>query len=504
MDDVSSIATPEAAGAPMSPPRRPLRERRYDAAPPLSRANRVLYGLGSVSNGIKNRSFSAFLLLFYNQVVGLPAPWIGAVIMIALTIDGLLDPAVGLISDNLRSRWGRRHPLMYASAIPYGIAFAMIWNPPAGWSPGATVAYLAACIVAVRFFDTFFEVPASAIAPELTEEYDQRTSLISFRYFFTFVGGLGLTFIAYRVFLKDAPGHADGLFNRAGYGHYGVLAGVVIAVAILVSTAGTHDRIPWLKDPPDRKLTWRILVSEVIGTIANRSLWVATASGVFAAAAAGIAGGLATYFNVYFWQLSVAQLSYLVTGGLVASFAGILLGPKVTEWLGKKRGAMVLFAASFVVSITPLSLRLAGVLPANGTPVVFAVLMTETVLTGALGLMLSIAITSMIADLAEDSEVKTGRRSEGLLVSADNFLKKTTSGVGVFVSSLMLSFVHFPAKAKPGDVPEGALRMLAMMYLPVMAALYLGAILCIIAYQIDRTKHEENLRVLRTRADRHA
>jgi Na+/melibiose symporter-like transporter len=291
------------------------------------------------------------------------------------------------------------------------------------------------------------------------------------------------------------------MFDRTAYGHYGLLAAAVIAVSILVSTAGTHSRIPWLNDPPPRKLTPKILVSEVLGTLANRSLWVATASGVFFSAAQGVAAALATYFYVYYWELTPAQLSYLVTGGLAGSFAGIVLGPKVTERLGKKRGAMVLFAAAFVAAAAPLVLRLAGFLPTNGTPLVMGALVGETVLTGALGLMLNIAVTSMIADIAEDSEVKTGRRSEGLLVSADNFLKKTTSGVGVFASSLMLGLVHFPAKAKPGQVPADALHSLALMYLPTLGALHLGAILCIIAYRIDRTQHEQNLRVLRERAE---
>jgi len=469
-------------------------------APPLSLFRAGLYGLGSMSNGIKNRSFAAFLLLFYNQVLGLPATTVGAVIMIVLMIDGLLDPTVGLISDNLRTRWGRRHPLMYASALPYGIAFALIWNPPAGLGPGGLVAWLTGCILAIRLFDTFFEVPASAMAPELTADYDRRSTLISFRYFFTFVGGMGLTFIGYRVYFAGGADGRKGLFDAAAYGHYGLLAGVVITAAILISTAGTHNRIPWLNLPPARRLTPRILVAEVLGTLANKSLWVATASGVFFAAAQGVASALGTYFNVYYWELTPAQLAYLVTAGLAGSFLGIVVGPMVTRRLGKKRGAMLLFAAAFVFSVAPIALRLIGVLPATGTPLVLGVLIGETFLSNAFALMLNIAVTSMIADLAEDSEVRTGRRSEGLIVSADNFLKKTTSGIGVFASSIMLGVAHFPDKAKPGAVPAEALRSLALMYLPTLGVLYVGAILCIIAYGIDRKRHEQNLEVLRIRA----
>lgn len=93
----------------------------WSKAPPLHFVTMLFYGLGSASNGIKNRSISTFLLLFYSQVVGLPATWVGSALAITLILDGMLDPVIGQISDNHRSRWGRRHPFIYFSAIPYAI-----------------------------------------------------------------------------------------------------------------------------------------------------------------------------------------------------------------------------------------------------------------------------------------------------------------------------------------------------------------------------------------------
>ena len=78
--------------------------------PKVGLSTKLFYGLGSVAYGVKDNGFSAFLLLFYNQVLGLPAPWVGAAIGIALVVDSVLDPVIGQISDNWRSRWGRRHP----------------------------------------------------------------------------------------------------------------------------------------------------------------------------------------------------------------------------------------------------------------------------------------------------------------------------------------------------------------------------------------------------------
>ncbi len=465
--------------------------------PDLRLGGMALYSLGSMSNGIKNRSLSAFLLIFYNQVMGLPPAWVGAIIMVILSIDGLLDPVVGVASDNARTRWGRRHPFMYASALPYGVMFALIWNPPLGLSPYGLVAFLSVTLLGTRLFDTFFEVPSSALGPELAEGYDERTNLIAVRYFFTFLGGALLTFIAYRVFLRDTTLHPDGLFNRTGYGQYGLLAGVVIAVVILVATRSTHHRIPWLRKPERRTLTPRVLFADVAATLSERSFWVATASGTFAATAGGVAGGLSMYFNVYFWELSTMQLSYLVTSGFVASIAAILIGPRLLSRFGKKHGAIALFVAALITNCTPVVLRLLGLLPENGSPVILLVVLAETFLSGAIGLMLNIAFSSMVADLTEDAELRTGRRSEGLLISADNFLKKATSGLGVFISSLALTTVGFPAKARPGEVPETALHDLGVFFVVTLSVVYALAIACIFAFRIDRASHERNLAQLR-------
>src|SRR5215475_13289879 len=89
---------------------------------------KLFYGFGSVAFGIKDNGFQTILLLFYNQVIGLPGQWVGGAIAIALFFDAFLDPIVGQFSDNLRTRWGRRYPLMYLSAVPVAISYLLLWN----------------------------------------------------------------------------------------------------------------------------------------------------------------------------------------------------------------------------------------------------------------------------------------------------------------------------------------------------------------------------------------
>jgi Na+/melibiose symporter-like transporter len=470
--------------------------------PPLSRSVKLLYGLGAVANAVKQRGLSTFLMIFYNQVVGLPPDKVAGVLMVALIFDAFVDPVVGQISDNFRSRWGRRHPFMYAAAVPVSIAFFLLWNPPVGWSEGQLFAYMIACVLTIRLFDTFFELPHSALAPELAQDYHQRTSLISIRMLFAVVGGLSMTVLAYQVFLKENPDGSGGVLARDGYLAYSIAASLVIFVVILVSAWGTHSRIPFLREAPARKIAPMAMAREVGQTLKNRGFIVTAITGMFIAIATGSKNGLELYFGIYFWELTQGQLALLTAVSVAGSAAGVVLAPHVGRALGKKHGAILMFTGALAIGVAPITLRLMEVMPANGTQALIVILVAETFLNTALAAGMMVLLLSMVADVVEDVEVKTGRRSEGLLLSADNLFKKMVSGVGVFIAGAILKAVEFPTDAQRGAVDPEILRNLALTYLPMAALLYGAAILSIFAFNIDRAKHEENLRKLaETRRD---
>ena len=145
---------------------------------------RVLFGSGSIAEGTKNTAFNVFLLYYYNNVLGLSGTLSGAAILLALCVDAITDPLVGSISDNFRSRWGRRHPFMYAAAVPMAVCFYLLFNPPAGMADMELFAWLTVFAVGVRVSMTFYAIPSASMIPELTTHYDERTTLVSFRFFF--------------------------------------------------------------------------------------------------------------------------------------------------------------------------------------------------------------------------------------------------------------------------------------------------------------------------------
>ena len=466
------------------------------ARPPLSFSTKLLYAVGAVANAVKLRGLSTFLMLFYNQVVGLPPQTVTFILMIALVFDAIVDPLVGQISDNTRSRWGRRHPFMYAAALPVSLAFYLIWNPPIGWENEALFFYMLVCLLTIRLFDTFFELPSSALLAELTQDYNERTSIISIRSFCGVAGGLIMQLMVYQVFLKKHADGSGGLLQRNGWQTYSIVAAITIFTIILISSRATHHQIPYLRQPPARKITIPAMLREVGATLNNRSFVVLAISGMFMNVSLGLKTALELYFNLYFWGLTQGQLAIMTVTGVLASIVGVTLAPIIAGKIGKRYAAITMFFGAVIALLLPIGLRIIGVMPANGTNLLFGILIIDFMANGIMAIMTGVMLQSMIADVVEDSEVKTGRRSEGLLFSADNLFKKIVSGVGVFVSGVLLAYVAFPQGAKPGQVDPDLLRNLALIYLPTIGGFYAVAITCLFLYRIDKTTHEENLRKL--------
>jgi GPH family glycoside/pentoside/hexuronide:cation symporter len=468
-------------------------------SPRLSMGTRIAYAVGGVPALIEQRGLSAFLLIFYNQVVGLPPYLVTSALLVTAIVDALCDPLVGQVSDNLHSRWGRRHPFIYASFIPLSLGYLLIWCPPAHWSQSMVFAYLLAMLLIVRVADSCYELPASALLPELTRNYNERTGILSLRMLFALIGGMSMTMLAYRVFLKEDAHGAGGILARHGYFGYGVASAVVIAVTIVISGIGTHRRIPFLSKPGRRSATLGTMMREVGTTISNRSFLALIVAGILMSTCNGAKTGLDIYFGLYFWDLQQGQLANLVVASLIGIVSGVLLAPPLARRFGKRPAAVGVIIAGIIGNGGPVLGRLFGLMPPNHSNALFVILFADGAFTFCVATATTILMTSMLNDVVEDVEVKTGRRSEGLLMAADTLCRKLVSSLGIFISGLMLTLIGFPRKAARGSVAPELVGKLAYAYI-LMTVLFIIALCMLYFYRINRTTHEQNLGVLRQRA----
>ncbi|HEX4098188.1 MAG TPA: MFS transporter [Caulobacteraceae bacterium] len=470
----------------------------------LGLGTKVSYGLGAVAQGVGTVVLSAGLINFYLvSVVGLRPVLVGVVVLVSLVIDAVVDPAIGYCSDRLRSPWGRRHPFMYASALPIALGVVLLWRRPPGFSNDAMAIYALAMLVLVRLAGGLYQIPSDALAPELAPDYHERTGLISWRWFFGLLAGVGLGVVAYAVYLRKDASHPLGQYDPAAYANFGVLAAIVALVAILVSAAATHRFIPRLARPTARSQTLAQALREIVTVLANPSLIAIMVSGVVSGVASGISDSIGPFMNYYFWGLTPQVAGVLVAFAAPAAMLGLVLAPVLSRALDKKRTMISVFALSMFAGVIPVSLRLLGLLPPNGTPWIPVLLVGDLIIAGSLALTGAVLMGSMVADVVEDSAARIGVRSEGLLFAARGLLPKITVGVGGLIGNLMLEFVRFPAANETGKavtVAPAIMRNLALVSLPAGVVLNLIAISVLALYRIDRGTHEANLETLRLAA----
>lgn len=463
----------------------------------LPLGTKLTYGFGSAAFGIKDAGLQIFLLMFYTQIIGVPAPVVGLALTVALVLDAISDPIVGYWSDNFRSKWGRRHPFMYASAVPVAVFYFLLWTPPRNWDANGLFWYLLTMAVLTRTALTFFETPSAALGPELTRDYDERSTLQSWRSFFGWTGGNAMTVMMF-FFLFPAfitPEIPNGQFNRDAYGVYAWVAAGVMFTAIIVSSLGTHGQIPKLTAPPQRKLTLAAVFREMIETLFNKSMGAIFLTAIIASTTLGMGQALSTYMTTYFWKLRPEQIGVITLVIFISAAIGAALAPVMTKRFGKKRGIIIIGTLGLVTFPFGILLRLTGTVT-PGTDSAFWVVLVQGQVDVLLLVCQQVLLISMISDLVEQAEVKTGRRSEGVFFAANTFIMKVTTGIGLMAATVVLALAQFPSGVAPDQVPDSALVTLGWWYLPAIIVLRLAMILSILPYAVDRKSHEDNLRKL--------
>lgn len=468
-------------------------------ARPLPVLTKIAFGIGAAAYGVKDNAFAYFLILFYGTVIGMDERLVGLALLIALVFDAISDPIVGYISDNWRSKWGRRHPFMYAAAIPVSVSFYFLWSPP-DWSDEALFIYMVTLAVLIRTFITFYETPSSSLLPELARDYDERATLQAYRNYFGWTGGNLMTLLGFGVILVATPEFPDGILNRAAYANYGLLGSVLIFVSIIICALGTHGRIDTFEaPPPKRHLTIGKIFGEIFETLRHRSFFALFAATLFGGIATGVGAALNFLMNGFFWGFSEVQI-FLISGlVMISAFLGAICAPLAVRALGKKGGVIVTGILAFGIAPLPVALRLAGIMPENGDPALFPLIAFISMLDFALIIASQTILLSMIGDLVEVSELRTGRRSEGIFYAAVTFIRKTSQGLGAMAAGFVLAFANMPENPTRGGIDPDALFRLGLGYAPTLWLLWTAMLVSICFYKVDRNQHNANLAELAAR-----
>lgn len=464
-------------------------------------SSKFAFGVGQFAEGLKNFGFGFFLLFYYNQVLGLSGTLAGAALFIALLFDAVTDPLAGSLSDNLKSRFGRRHPFMYASAIPLALAFLGLFSPPEGMSEFMLFVWLTVFAVLTRGAMTLYHVPHLALGAEMTENFQERTTIVAFRQFFGTFGGLAAVVLGTSVFFRDAVG---GRLAPENYTPYALTLGIMMVLTIWYSAWGTQKEIPHLLKPTPKPPSGFImrLLSEFKEAFQNASFRWLFFGVLIVFIMAGVNGALDLYMLQYFWELTGQQMSILQAAFFIGLMLGTFCTPLLHRFTSKRFGVVLGTAAWAVFQLLPVVLRLLEWFPANTTLELVVTLTAMKFLQGVLLQQAYISFGSMMADVADEHELNFGSRQEGIFFGAISFSGKATSGIGNFIGGIGLDVINWPTGTdieSAADIPAETLVNLGLLYGPIVAAFAVVSVWCYSNYHLTRERHSEILEELRRR-----
>ncbi|MBW2271757.1 MAG: MFS transporter [Deltaproteobacteria bacterium] len=459
------------------------------AVPQLSNTTKLWYGLGQAAEGIKSTSFAAFLLFYYTQVLGLSGTAVGIVIFIALLCDAITDPMAGMLSDRLQSRWGRRHPFMYAAALPLAIFYYFLFTPPEGLSQIQLALWLLLFTLLARTAMTAYSVPHLSLGAELSSDYDDRTSIVAVRSFMGLGGGIVAGLVGLGYFMRSTPEYPNGQLNPEAYPAFAFVFAIAIFVTITASGIGTHSRIRYL--PAGGSSAQVGLLEELRYSLHNHSFRALFIGATIFAVIIGVQGVLGLHMGTYFWQLDTRDIFHYT----IAAGAGVLCGLPVWTAVARRYDKKptflfgVIWFAAFA-SLPPL-FRVLDWLPEPGTRAYIGFVVSAGFLMAFGAAAASATLGSMMADITDEDALITGRRREGIYFGALSFSAKTATGLGQLLGGVLVDTVGLTENVDVGGISPQIVTDLGLFYAVGTAVLASASIYFLARYRLDRERHAE-------------
>jgi glycoside/pentoside/hexuronide:cation symporter, GPH family len=465
----------------------------------LSFAAKFTYGFGQAAEGLKNGAFGVFLFFYYVQVLGLSGTYAGLAVGIALMFDAVTDPLAGSLSDNWRSRLGRRHPFMYASAVPLAITFFCLFSPPQ-LPEFQLFLWLLTFAVLTRGAMTLYHVPHIALGAELSSNFEERTTVVAFRQFFSTFGTLLAYGIGFGLFFQEGPDHAHGQFRVESYSPFALCLAVLMVASILISAWGTQSQVPRLPQPrgpvePVSALGSVVrMFREIALALSNRSFRWLFVGVLIVFMMVGVDTALNLHMNTYFWELSSRDNIAFFAAYPVGIMVGSLFARRLNQWFDKKPS--IVFGTGWwaLCQIVPVVLRLLGWFPENGTGELVTTLVIVKFVQGMGVVQALITFGSMVADIVDEHELATGKRQEGIFFASVSFSGKFTSGIGNVVGGIALDLIRWPRGPEiqtAADVPAQTLMWLGLIYGPIVAGFAVVSVWCYSKHRLNRQRHAE-------------
>jgi GPH family glycoside/pentoside/hexuronide:cation symporter len=443
----------------------------------LSRRAKLMYGVGDAGINLADTMVGLLFAIFLTDVVGLRPGLAALVIFIGRTSDYINDPIIGYLSDRTRSRWGRRRPFILFGMLPFALAYMLLWwIPPITTQTGLAI-YYAFAFVLYDTLATILYMPYFALTPELTSDYDERTSLTTYRMIFSTIGAM----VAFVV-----PLAIIGTMNAESAGRIMAVGAGVAFLSILPMIAvffGTREKAEYQEQKQPS------IKESVMAAVKNKPFLYAAGIFLLGLTALDITQATLLYFLKYHMHL---EENYDVVFGLL--FVAALVSFPFWNWVASrwdKKKAVIVGMLFLAIAITGMGLMRTE----WGLPIVLVFSALVGIGLGAI----QVLTWAMIPDAVEWDELQTGQRHEGMFYSLVQTMRKIGSSLSLPFVLLMLEWTGYVANAP--TQPRNTILGIQALIGPIPAVFLIVGIFLAARYPLTRKRFDQLRAEL---AERHA
>jgi GPH family glycoside/pentoside/hexuronide:cation symporter len=442
---------------------------------PLPAWRKWMYGSGDLGFSLTSTIIAAYFLFFLTGVVGVRAGVASIAILIGKTWDYINDPLFGYISDHTRTRWGRRRPFLLFGPIPYAIIFALMWWRPPLQGEVALVIYYAVVYVFYDAAATLIYMPYFALTPELTSDYDERTTLVSLRAFFSIFGSLLAFSLPEMIVQGFTPDHATDVLKM------GLIFAIISAIPMYVVFFGTRERPEFMQQ--EQPGLWQ----SIKDSVQNRPFIFGTIIYLFTWATVDILQTVLIFFITYVVMRESDTTVIMATIFIVA-----ILALPLWTWISRHMNKRLAYIIGMLF-FTAVLLVLINLTPT--TPL--SVILGLCVLAG-IGVSAAHVIPwAIIPDAIEVGELKTGSRHEGTFYSLISLAQKVASSIAIPGAGLLLDLSGYIPNST--QQPASAIQGIRLLTGPIPAVMMFIGIVFAILYPLGREDYTQIARELEER-----
>ncbi|WP_461629141.1 MFS transporter [Labilibaculum euxinus] len=425
----------------------------------LSLKEKIGYSLGDTASHFVWDMVGFWILIFYTDTFGISAAAAGTIMLIARFWDMISDPIMGIIADRTNTRWGKFRPYILWMALPYSVLAVLTFTTP-DLGPTGKVIYAGVTYILLMSVFTAINLPYSSLGAVITSDSYERAGLNSYRFIFAFVGQFIVSGTALSLALYFGGGD-----NAKGYQYTLILFSIISFILFMITFKTTKERV---QPPKEQKEN---LKEDFRNLFKNKPWMILFFVGIISFIMFAMQNlSIAYYFKYYIGKEENVQLFNVI--GTVALIVAIPFSKPLAKKFGKRN---VFLASSLLSGFFFICLYLPA---ANNLTMIYAFnILAKMAYAPAVPLL-----WTMLADTADYSEWKTGRRSTGLVFSAATFAQKAGWGIGGALAGWMLAIFKFTPNI---EQTATAITGIKLMISVIPGILYMSCAILLYFYTID-------------------